>query len=82
MRRQIERAREHYMLAAPLYEMIDPAGRRIYGLMWSRYRMLLERIAHRPAAVLQGRVRLPRSRKLALILRWTTFPPRRLPTMV
>ena len=77
MRLEIDRARHFYRQGAEVFDWLQPAGRRVFGMMTSLYGGLLRRIEAAPARVLDGRVRLGRLRKLAIAARWTLLPPRR-----
>jgi phytoene synthase len=63
MRFQVERARGYYESAAPLAELLDPAGRAVFLVMLRTYRELLEAIAQRDYDVFKVRVCLSRLRK-------------------
>jgi phytoene synthase len=72
---QVERARHYYDAAAPLAELLDPAGKAVFTVMLRTYRGLLEAIVERDYDVFSSRVRLSRLRKLwlaaqVLPLRW------------
>jgi phytoene synthase len=72
---QVERARGYYESAAPLAELLDPAGRAVFLVMLRTYRGLLEAIVRRDYDVFNVRVRLSRLRKIwlaaqVLPLRW------------
>jgi phytoene synthase len=73
MRLEIERAKQFYRAAAGLSDLLEPDGRRIFGLMTATYRQLLKRIEHRPADVLRRRVRLSSLAKLRLFAQWMLF---------
>jgi phytoene synthase len=75
---EVERAEAFYRDGAELMEWLDPAGRRIFGLMVTTYHELLRKIAREPKLVLQGRVRLGRLRRLRLAMRWMFLPARRI----
>ena len=75
---QIDRARRLYRSGAALYDHLERDGRRIFGMMFSTYYALLQRIARQSDAVLRGRVALLRWRKAAIAARWALLPPRRL----
>jgi phytoene synthase len=66
MRFQVERARGYYESAAPLAELLDPAGRAVFLVMLRTYRGLLEAIVRRDYDVFRHRVRLSRLHKLWL----------------
>jgi phytoene/squalene synthetase len=57
-------------------DLLETAGRRVFGLMMSVYRAILRRIDRAPGEVLVRRVRLGRLQKLRIALRWTFLPPR------
>jgi len=63
------RAREFYARGAPLAGLLTPEGRRIFAGMSNLYRRLLDRVEARAADVLNGRVRLPRATKAAVLVR-------------
>jgi phytoene synthase len=72
---QVERARSYYDGAAPLADLLAPAGRSVFLVMLRTYRGLLEAIVRRDYDVFSHRVRLSRLRKLwlaakVLPLRW------------
>ena len=70
MELEIGRAEEFYRGGAALLDLLEPAGRRIFGLMMATYHALLAKIARRPEDVFRRRIRLSRSRKLLLAARW------------
>jgi phytoene synthase len=74
---QIDRARRLYHEGAELFDLLEPDGRRIFGLMTSIYHRLLREIQRRPGDVFRRRVQLPRWRRLALAARWAVLPARR-----
>ncbi|MEO1237589.1 MAG: phytoene/squalene synthase family protein [Planctomycetota bacterium] len=67
MRFQLERARSYYEMSATLERHLMPDCRATSWAIMRTYRVLLERIAERPARVLGGRVSLPLTRKLAVV---------------
>ncbi len=69
MQFQVERARCYYDMAATLERHLSPDCRATSWAIMSTYRLLLERIAARPAAVLSRRVRLPLPTKLGLVVK-------------
>ena len=75
---QFERCEIYYTNSAPLYELIRPESRKVYGMMWSRYYALFKKLRSKPYSLTQGRVRLSTLRKLRLLLRWKLLPPKRL----
>lgn len=72
-----ERARAAYRAGADLFDLLDGDGQRVFGLMFSMYRHLLEEVVRRRREVLRRRIRLARWRKLALVARWTLLGPRK-----
>lgn len=75
---QFQRCEIYYTSAAPLYSLIHRDARRVFGMMWSRYRMLFKKIQRHPLLLTRGRVRLSPLQKLRIFLRWKFLPPRRL----
>ena len=74
---EVARAERLYADAAELLELLEPAGRRMFGITVATYRALLRKIAGNPEIVLQRRVRLGRAEKLRLVARWALLPPRK-----
>lgn len=73
MRFQAARAWEYYRRAEPLEALLTPEGRAIFRVMCGTYRRLLTEIERRDFDVLSGRVRVPKWRKVALLLGgWAT----------
>ncbi len=72
-----ERARAAYSQGAGLFDLLDRDGQRVFGLMFSVYRCLLEEVLRRRQELLVRRIRLGRWRKLALVARWTLLAPRK-----
>jgi phytoene synthase len=77
MRLQTDRAEAFYRGGAGLFGLLEPEGRRIFGLLLDVYHRLLGRIRRRPADVLVRRVRLSCWQKLGVASRWMLLPPRR-----
>ena len=73
---EVGRAEQFYREGAALLDLLETAGRRVFGLMMSVYRAILRRIDRAPGEVLVRRVRLGRLQKLRIALRWTFLPPR------
>jgi phytoene synthase len=69
MRFQAERAYGYYAAAAPLVDLLPPAGRSVFLVMMRTYRGLLDAIVRRNFDVFSGRVRLSRLYKLWLAAR-------------
>jgi len=65
---QIDRAREYYDRSAILESHINPGCRAACSVITRIYRELLEKIATRPAAVLETRVSISRLRKVKIAL--------------
>ncbi|MDZ7617192.1 MAG: squalene/phytoene synthase family protein [Patescibacteria group bacterium] len=66
----VERGHDYYREGVDVLRWLDPAGRRVCGLMIDRYWTLLNAIGRHPEVVLQRRVSLPRLVKVRLALRW------------
>jgi len=77
MELEIGRARQFYCEGADLFDRLEPAGRRIFGMMFEVYHRLLGRIERDPGAVFRRRVRLGRIEKMRVAARWILLPPRR-----
>ena len=71
---QIARAERFYAGGAELIDWLEPAGRRIFGLMMGTYHALLREIALRPGDVFRRRIRVGRLKKLGLAARWFLLP--------
>ena len=67
MQFQLERARSYYEMSATLERHLTPDCRSTSWAIMRTYRVLLERIADRPARVLRQRVSLPLPTKLAVV---------------
>ncbi|MGL4593359.1 MAG: phytoene/squalene synthase family protein [Thermoguttaceae bacterium] len=76
--KQFERCEIYYMSAAPLYQLIQPDARRVFGMMWDRYFTLFRTLKKNPKRMLAGRFSISHIQKLRILLRWRLFPPRRL----
>jgi phytoene synthase len=69
------RARDYYAQSAPLVDMVSPATRRSLWALIRIYARLLERIEQSGYAVLNGRIRLPASEKMAILAKaWIAGP--------
>jgi 15-cis-phytoene synthase len=66
MQFQVRRAREYYERSAALESRVHADARPTLAAMTAIYRGILEKIAARPEAVLQGRVRLSQWTKLSI----------------
>jgi phytoene synthase len=69
MRFEIDRACSYYRTSVALADYLPATGRAILSVMYGVYGGLLERIAERPEGVLEGRVSIPKSRKIACVVR-------------
>lgn len=76
MDQQLGRATALYDEAAPLHDYLTRDGRRVYRLMFGRYRAILRAIAAEPRAVLFRRIGLSLASKLSIAARqlWATRP--------
>lgn len=68
MRFQVQRAYEYYERAAPLQDLLEPAGKAVFQVMTRIYRGVLDVIARSGFDGLQARARLSAWRKLGLVL--------------
>jgi 15-cis-phytoene synthase len=71
---EADRAREWYDRGLPLLKTLDRRSAACTGAMAGIYRRLLERIARRPSAVLEGRQSLPPAQKLLVAVQSLTNP--------
>lgn len=69
MQFQIERAKQYYRSGATTVAYLQPAGRRVFRMMFGTYAGLLRKIERCPHAVLQTRVRLGAASKLTILAR-------------
>jgi phytoene synthase len=69
MRFEVDRARSFYAAAAPLTQLLRPAGKAVFSVMLRTYRGLLDVIEQRDYDVFSSRVRLSRLHKLLLVAR-------------
>jgi 15-cis-phytoene synthase len=73
---EVERTEQFYREGAVLLDLLEPDGRRVFGMMMAVYRAILKKIKRRPDDVLLRRVHLSRPKKLQIAARWTLLPPR------
>jgi phytoene synthase len=71
------RARALFHQGAGLFDWLEPAGRRIFGMMFTVYYRLLEEIVRRRRELPFRRVGVGRLRKIGIAARWLVLPPRR-----
>ncbi len=74
MEMEINRARQLYQQGWKLFDFLDRDGRRIFGLMMSVYRSLLEKITRRPGQVFSRPVRLGKLEQIIHFISWTLIP--------
>ena len=74
MEMEINRARQLYQEGCKLFDFLDRDGRRIFGLMMSVYRSLLEKIARRPGQVFSRPIRLGKLERVIHFISWTLIP--------
>lgn len=77
MKFEIARTEDLFRQGAALLDYLERDGHRIFGMMTTVYRRLLDRIKADPTAVLRGRIRLTRFEKLTIAGRWLLLPVRR-----
>lgn len=71
----IARAREFYDSGAQTIDHLPPRGARMFWLMWSSYRELLEAIDRRKSELWSGqRIRVPRIKRMLLLARSLVAP--------
>ena len=73
---EAQRAESYYRDGAVLLDMLEPDGRRVFGLMMALYRALLEKVRRHSAEVFQRRIRVSQPHKLLIAARWAFLPPR------
>jgi phytoene synthase len=77
--KQFERCDIYYTNSAPLYNLIEPANRKVFGMMWSRYYKLFKIMQHNPLKILLNKkITLSTCQKLSIYLRWKLLPKSRL----
>ncbi len=69
LRLEIDRAENYYRAVSDLVPLLDADSRAAMDVLATIYHELLQRIAADPAAVFRGRVSLPTSRKLSILLK-------------
>jgi 15-cis-phytoene synthase len=74
MELEIDRARRLYREGYKLFDYLGRDGQRIFGLMTTAYRSLLEKISRRPGDVFSRPVKLRKIEQAALFLSWTFAP--------
>lgn len=68
MQFQLQRAYQYYELAAPLRELLEPAGRAVFQIMTRIYRGVLDAVAQRGVERLRQRASLSPWRKVGLVV--------------
>jgi phytoene synthase len=71
---QINRSEQFYRGGCKLMDYLSRDGRRIFGLMISTYRMLLEKISGRPGDVFSKPIRLGKFERLFFLVGWALLP--------
>jgi phytoene synthase len=71
---QFDRARQLYQEGCRLFDFLNPDGRRIFGLMTTVYRSLLEKIARRPGDVFSRGVKISKFNRIIIFLYWSFIP--------
>jgi len=75
MQFEIGRAESYYREGAELIRLLEPDGRRVFGMIMSTYLALLRKIKRRPGGVLVRRVGIGKVKKLQIAARWMLLPP-------
>ena len=79
MSHQLNRCAVYYENSVPLYRMIHRDSRRTFGLMWSYYHTLYQKIRRNPWLVTKAdRVRLSSGSRFGLWFRWRFLPRKKL----
>jgi len=71
---EIARAEEFYRQGYKLMDFLKRDGQRIFGLMMSTYRSLLEKIARRPGDVFSRQIGLGKFQRLLTAAGWAVLP--------
>jgi 15-cis-phytoene synthase len=71
---EINRARQSYLNGSTLFVFLDRDGKRIFGLMTTVYRRLLEKIARRQCDVFSRPIKLGKFEQIVLFLYWMFIP--------
>jgi phytoene synthase len=71
---EIARADEFYRQGYKLLDFLQRDGQRIFGLMTSTYRSLLEKIARRPGEVFSQQIGLGKFQRLLTAAGWALLP--------
>lgn len=74
IRVQIERARANFDLGWNVVHEISLDGRRMFSLMWSTYRKILDHLERRPESIWLKTTRLSRATKIGLFIRHAFTP--------
>jgi phytoene/squalene synthetase len=75
LRYELNRCEIYYEHSMPLFQLIHPDSRRMFGLMWNRYYMLFRKMVRNPWSVPLGRrIRLTSLQKMKLLFRWRFLP--------
>lgn len=75
---QFGRCEIYFSNATPLFHLIRPDCRKVFGMMWSRYYALFQKMRSKPLRITKGRTALSSLQKLRLFLRWKFLPAWRL----
>lgn len=76
---QFERTERFYRSASDLFEFLSDQGRKVFGLMFSTYYALFQKVRRNKHRLFQQKLKLPRWQKIWLLARWSLAPPRSLP---
>jgi phytoene/squalene synthetase len=71
---EIARAEEFYRQGYKLMDFLQYDGQRIFGLMMSTYRSLLEKIARRPSDIFTQQIGLGKFQRLLTAAGWALLP--------
>ena len=76
---QFERTERFYRSASDLFEFLSDQGRKVFGLMFSTYYALFQKLRRHKHHLFRQKLKLPRWQKIWLLARWSLAPPRSLP---
>ena len=75
---QFERTERFYRSASSVFDLVSDQGRKVFGLMFSTYYALFQKLRRNKDQIFRQKLKLSRWRKIWLLARWGIFPPRSL----
>ncbi|MEJ5340974.1 MAG: phytoene/squalene synthase family protein [Thermogutta sp.] len=76
---QFKRTECFYQSASELFQFLSDRGRKVFGLMFSTYYALFQKLRRNKHRLFRQKLKLPRWHKIWLLARWSLAPPRSLP---